>query len=168
MSDQNNPNTQLSNDELEDLVASTDTGGRQPSNPKIVKMMAGVALFWSLLQIWYSAPFSYARGFGVFNSGEMRSIHLAFAIGLAFLAYPAFKNSPAPAHPGGGLGAGHWSGRSVPFILFLFNTEFVGSIVGTRLSDRPNAANQMDVIVSVDGRAPAAAGSDKRAPWARR
>ncbi|RED49160.1 TRAP transporter permease [Aestuariispira insulae] len=150
MSEQNNPSTQLSNDELEDLVASTDTGGRQPTNQAVVKLMAGVALFWSLLQIWYSAPFSYALGVGVFNSGEMRSIHLAIAIGLAFMAYPAFKMSPRRRIP-----LADWvlaiMGALCAFYLFLFNTEFVGSIVGTRLSDRPNAANTMDVIVACVG-----------------
>ena len=150
MSDTNDSTTKMSNDDLEDLVASTDTGGRQPSNVGVAKLIAGLALFWSLLQIWYSAPFSYAMGIGVFNSGEMRSIHLALAISLAFMAYPAFKNSPRRRIP-----LADWilaiGGAFCAFYLFLFNTELVGELVGNRLSDRPNAANTMDVIVACVG-----------------
>ncbi len=38
-------------------------------------------------------------GFGVFNDTEARAIHLAFALLLAFLAYPAFRRSPRDRIP---------------------------------------------------------------------
>ncbi len=79
-----------SNTELEDLVASTDTGGRNPVGP-IGKFLAGVALVWALFQLWIASPLPYIIGIGVFNDTEARSIHLAFAIFLAFTAFPAGK-----------------------------------------------------------------------------
>lgn len=79
--------------DLDSLVASTDTGGRSPG-PKATTAIFSVALIWSLFQLWFASPLPFAFGFGVFNDTEARSIHLAFAIFLAFLAYPAFKKSP--------------------------------------------------------------------------
>ena len=73
--------------DLDSLVASSDTGGRSPSRP-VAYLIAGVALAWSLFQLWFASPFPFQLGIGVFNDTEARSIHLAFAIFLAFLAFP--------------------------------------------------------------------------------
>lgn len=150
MSDKDTTATQLSAEELEDLVASTDTGGRQPSNKNVAKFMAAVALIWSLLQVWYSSPIPYVVGFGVFNSGEMRSIHLAIAVLLAFLAYPAGKSSPRRYVP-----ALDWVfailGFGCAFYLFVANTELIGTLTGQRLSDRPNNPNAVDIGVAIVG-----------------
>jgi hypothetical protein len=43
-----------------------------------------VALAWSLFQLWFASPIPFMLGFGVFNDTEARSIHLAFALFLAF------------------------------------------------------------------------------------
>lgn len=78
----------LSQDELDKLVASADTGERTP--PGLVgKIIVGVALFWSLFQLWIASPLPFIFGVGVLNDTEARSIHLAIAIFLAFMAYPA-------------------------------------------------------------------------------
>ena len=74
-------------DDLDSLVASSDTGGRSPSRP-VAYLIAVVALAWSLFQLWFASPFPFELGFGVFNDTEARSIHLAFAVFLAFLAFP--------------------------------------------------------------------------------
>ncbi len=79
--------------DLDELVAATDTGGRNPG-PKASAVIFSVALAWSLFQLWFASPLPFAFRIGVFNDTEARSIHLAFAIFLAFLAYPAFKGSP--------------------------------------------------------------------------
>jgi len=50
-----------------------------------------VALAWSLFQLWFASPFPFMVGFGVFNDTEARSIHLAFALFLAFAAFPAAR-----------------------------------------------------------------------------
>jgi len=74
-------------EDLDDLVASSDTGGRSPARP-IAYLIAGTALLWSLFQLWFASPFPFMLRIGVFNDTEARSIHLAFAIFLAFLAFP--------------------------------------------------------------------------------
>ena len=80
----------LSQSELDELVASSDTGGRTP--PGLAgKLILIVALAWSLFQLWIASPIPFMVGFGVFNDTEARSFHLAFALFLAFAAYPAAR-----------------------------------------------------------------------------
>ncbi|TMV15655.1 TRAP transporter permease [Arenibacterium halophilum] len=80
----------LSQEELDELVASSDTGGRSPG-PAVAKLLVVVALAWSLFQLWIASPLPFMIGWGVFNDTEARSIHLAFALFLAFAAYPAAR-----------------------------------------------------------------------------
>ncbi|MGB5558934.1 MAG: TRAP transporter permease [Paracoccaceae bacterium] len=80
----------LSQAELDELVASSDTGGRATTGPVGMFIML-VALGWSLFQLWFASPIPFIVGWGVFNDTEARSIHLAFAIFLAFAAFPAAK-----------------------------------------------------------------------------
>jgi TRAP transporter 4TM/12TM fusion protein len=77
----------LTQAEIDELVAQADTGGRS-AGPAIGRLIAGIALVWSLFQLWFASPLPFALGFGVFNDTEARSIHLAFAVVLAFLAFP--------------------------------------------------------------------------------
>jgi TRAP transporter 4TM/12TM fusion protein len=78
----------LSQTEIDDLVASSDTGGRMPGRiPALIIFLT--ALAWSLFQLWYASPLPFMFNFGVFNDTEARAIHLAFAMFLAFAAYPA-------------------------------------------------------------------------------
>ena len=87
---------QMSDEELEDLVASTDSGARSPIGP-VGKLIAGVALFWAAFQLWIASPLPFTPFFSSFipvlNDTQTRSFHLAIAIFLAFMVYPAFKNS---------------------------------------------------------------------------
>jgi TRAP transporter 4TM/12TM fusion protein len=78
----------LSQAELDELVASSDTGGRNLVGPLGTFFML-VALAWSLFQLWIASPIPFIIGAGVFNDTETRSIHLAFALFLAFAAFPA-------------------------------------------------------------------------------
>ncbi|MBV2361598.1 TRAP transporter permease [Thalassococcus sp. CAU 1522] len=82
----------LSQAELDELVASSDTGGRNPAGP-IGTFLVVVALLWSLFQLWIASPLPFIIGWGVFNDTEARSIHLAFALFLAFAAYPAARTT---------------------------------------------------------------------------
>ncbi len=82
----------LSQEELDELVASSDTGGRSPAGV-VGKLLLVVALCWSLFQLWISSPVPFMVGWGVFNDTEARSIHLAFALFLAFAAYPAARST---------------------------------------------------------------------------
>ena len=80
----------LSQAELDELVASSDTGGRSATG-KVGVFLTCVALAWSLFQLWIASPIPFIVGWGVFNDTEARSIHLAFAIFLAFAAFPAAR-----------------------------------------------------------------------------
>ena len=80
----------LNQTELDELVASSDTGGRNLSGSVGLFLML-VALAWSLFQLWFASPIPFMVGFGVFNDTEARSIHLAFALFLAFAAFPAVR-----------------------------------------------------------------------------
>ena len=81
----------LSQAELDALVASSDTGGRGAAGTVGI-FLTCVALSWSLFQLWIASPFPFIVGWGVFNDTESRSIHLAFAIFLAFAAFPATRS----------------------------------------------------------------------------
>jgi TRAP transporter 4TM/12TM fusion protein len=81
----------LSQEELDALVASSDTGGRGASGTVGI-FLTCVALGWSLFQLWIASPIPFIVGWGVFNDTESRSIHLAFAIFLAFAAFPATRS----------------------------------------------------------------------------
>ncbi len=80
----------LSQAELDELVASSDTGGRSAGGA-IGLFLTLVAIAWSLFQLWFASPIPFMVGWGVFNDTEARSIHLAFAIFLAFAAFPATR-----------------------------------------------------------------------------
>ena len=81
----------LSQAELDALVASSDTGGRGAAGTVGI-FLTCVALAWSLFQLWIASPIPFIVGWGVFNDTESRSIHLAFAIFLAFAAFPATRS----------------------------------------------------------------------------
>ena len=142
--------SKLSERELNDLVASTDTGGRAPSNARIALFISAVALIWSLFQVWIASPLPFSTGIGVFSSREARPIHLGFAIFLAYLVFPAFKSSPRKYIP-----AADWllavGGAFCALYLFIFDTGLIKEITGSRLSNRPNNPNALDVIVAVAG-----------------
>ncbi len=93
MSEEMNPSTGVSQDKLADMIAESDTGGRNPTGIS-AQVLWVVPLIWALFQLWYASPLPYMFNIGLFNSTEARSIHLAFAIFLAFLAFPALKSSP--------------------------------------------------------------------------
>ncbi len=92
MVDKNTENRALSEEELQDLVASSDAGARDPEG-SIGTLLAIVAVVWSLFQVVLASPLAnYILPGDIINNS--RQIHLGFAIFLAFMAYPAFKSSP--------------------------------------------------------------------------
>lgn len=77
--------------------AAIDTGGRNPLGG-VGFFLAFLAFSWSVFQLYVSSflPFWLAENYDInliFNGSEVRVIHLAFAIALACLSYPLFKNS---------------------------------------------------------------------------
>ncbi|MCX7566588.1 TRAP transporter permease [Sulfitobacter sp. F26169L] len=74
----------LDQSELDELVASSDTGGRAVGGPVGLLLML-TALAWSLFQLYIASPF------GLFNDTLARSIHLGFAVFLGIMAFPAAR-----------------------------------------------------------------------------
>ena len=81
---------ELSQAELDELVAASDTGGRALAGA-VRWIVLGAALAWSLFQLWFASPIPFMVGWGVFNDTEARSIHLAFALFLAFAVFPVSR-----------------------------------------------------------------------------
>ncbi len=132
-------------DKLKQLVADADTGGRSPGGlPQ--KILLGVALAWSLFQVWIASPLPFldwpiVGSFWVFNDTEARSIHLAFATFLAFLSYPALKSSPRQYIP------------ILDWVLALVAAFCTGYIFlfYEQISQRPGLPNAMDIWVACIG-----------------
>ncbi len=53
-----------------------------------LKIVAGIAIIWSLFQLWYASPFPFWFNIGMFKGLPARAIHLGFALLLAFLIFP--------------------------------------------------------------------------------
>jgi TRAP transporter 4TM/12TM fusion protein len=127
-------------DKLQQLVAESDTGGRKPTGVAARALLL-VALAWSLFQLWYASPLPFALGILVFNDTEARAIHLAFAVFLAYTAYPAFKRSPR-----GHVPLVDWAlALAAAFCaayLFLFYAQ---------VATRPGQPTDMDVYVAAAG-----------------
>lgn len=87
-----NENRVLSEEELQELVAASDSGARNPTGI-VGTFIAAVALIWAIFQVVLASPISpYVLPGDLINNS--RQIHLAFAVFLAAMAYPLFKSSP--------------------------------------------------------------------------
>ena len=126
--------------ELQEIVAKADTGARKPGG-FTGKLLFGVALAWALFQFWYASPLPFLFRFGVLNDTEARSLHLAFALFLAFTAWPAFARSPRDHVP-----LLDWvfalAGAFAAAYLILFYRE---------LALRPGQPTTMDIVVATTG-----------------
>ncbi len=94
MSEQKRQNTEV---DVDLMVAEVESGARSAAG-FAGKFILGLAFVWSLFQLYIASniPFILTETLGVnvvFNNQEAREIHLAFALALAMLAYPLFKNS---------------------------------------------------------------------------
>lgn len=124
----------------DELVAEADTGGRRPSGAT-AQVLVYSALIWSIFQLWYASPLPFMFNVFVLNDTEARAIHLAFAVFLSYMAFPATKRSPRTYVP-----YQDWLlalvGAFCAAYLFLFYRE---------LADRPGAPTGFDVAVGVVG-----------------
>ncbi|MGM0615086.1 MAG: TRAP transporter permease [Pseudomonadota bacterium] len=126
--------------DLEDMVASSDSGARKPTGMP-GKLLVSIAAIWSLFQLWIASPLPYMLGFGVFNATQSRSIHLAFALFLAYMAYPALKRSPRDRIP-----IQDWVLASVAAFCGAYMFLFYEG-----LSARPGSPLLQDVVIGVTG-----------------
>ena len=53
-----------------------------------LKIVASIAILWSLFQLWYASPLPFWFNIGMFKGLPARAIHLGFALTLAFLIFP--------------------------------------------------------------------------------
>ncbi|MCQ4253104.1 TRAP transporter permease [Stutzerimonas stutzeri] len=123
----------------EELIAQ-DVGARTPIGP-IAAVIAGLALLWSLFQLWIASPLPFVLGFGVLNDTETRSIHLAFALLLAFLAYPAFKKSPRDRVPLVDIALGLVAASTAAYLFIAYE----------QLAQRPGNLTTMDLVTACIG-----------------
>jgi TRAP transporter 4TM/12TM fusion protein len=122
------------------MVAEVDTGARHPGGfPG--KLLFGVAIAWSLFQLWYASPLPFIVGFAVFNDTEARAIHLAFALFLAFTAFPALRSSPRRRIPWHDWVFATLGAFSAAYI-FLFYADLAG---------RAGAPTTTDLVVAICG-----------------
>ncbi len=57
-----------------------------------LKIVAAIAIIWSLFQLWYASPFPFLFNIGMFKGLPARAIHLGFALLLAFLIFPISRS----------------------------------------------------------------------------
>ena len=80
------------------LVEENDLGGRNLVGAPQRTILA-IALLWSLYQLWIASPLPFWFNFLILNDTLQRSIHLSFALALAFLTFPATATSPRERLP---------------------------------------------------------------------
>lgn len=143
-------NNKKSDTNLDDLVASNDTGGRNPSGLP-AKLIVWTAIAWSLFQLYFSSPLPFIfQGWlnnlnipivVALDDTKARSIHLAFALFLAFLTFPATSKSPRHFIP-----VSDWGLAVMGAILGAYYFLFYSGIV-----ERPGNPNSMDIWSGVLG-----------------
>jgi len=80
-----NMNTNIENKISEDLSPTKNLTGMH------LKIVAAIAIIWSLFQLWYASPFPFMFDIGMFKGLPARAIHLGFALTLTFLIFPISK-----------------------------------------------------------------------------
>jgi TRAP transporter 4TM/12TM fusion protein len=140
-------NTDANVEELNDLVLDSDTGGRRPEGFTL-KLSLTVALVWSLFQLWVASPLPYLAAEYIpffkkllLDGTKTRYIHLAFAMFLVYVSYPANARSPR---------------NRVTLLDWIFLTFSVFSCLYLllnyeALSQRAGAATSFDVFISIGG-----------------
>jgi TRAP transporter 4TM/12TM fusion protein len=126
-------------EELQQLVADADTGGRAAGG------IAGwvifcVAVAWALWQLWYASPLPFEFGWGILNDTEARSLHLGVGLFLAYLCFPlsARQRDRIPFYDWLiALGAGF---AGAYFLLFY-----------AELATRPGIPTRQDLVIATAG-----------------
>ncbi|MGL1930991.1 MAG: TRAP transporter permease [Desulfotalea sp.] len=126
---------------VQDMVAEIDTGGRNPSGRVSKRVLFFIPLIWTIFQLWYASPLPFMFNIFIINDTQARAIHLAFAMFLAYTAFPTFSSSPRDYIP--------WQDWIIAFVaagasayIYLFYTE---------LSTRPGDPLVIDLVVSLIG-----------------
>jgi TRAP transporter 4TM/12TM fusion protein len=122
-----------------ELIEAAEFGGRRPEGfPR--KVLLGTALAWALFQLWVASPLPFSLAIGVFNDTEIRSIHLAFAVFLAYLSFPRRK---VITHT---IPLADWLLAAVAAICSIYLFLFYEA-----LSERSGAPTSLDISVAILG-----------------
>ena len=142
MATQNGNDHNIDQAALDEMVAATDSGARSPAG-SVGALLAWVAFAWSVFQLWIASPLPFMFGdiIPVLNNTDTRSIHLAFGLLLAFLAYPALKSSPRDRIP-----LQDW----VLAILGASAAMYL-SVFAAQIAERPGLPTMTDLIVATVG-----------------
>ena len=122
---------------LEDIVADADTGGRMPDDQFGRRALWILPLCWAIYQLWIASPLPFWVGY-VWNDTQTRSIHLGFAVLLAFLAFPGLKSAPRNRIP-----AGTWL---IAIVAALAASYLWWDYRG--VADRTGAPNTTDIVMA--------------------
>ena len=133
--------TPLPQEDIQEMIAEADTGARNPKGTISRNILFFVPLIWTFFQLWYASPLPFMLNFFVINDTEARAIHLAFAVFLAYTAFPTFKSSPRRHIP-----TQDW----ILAIIAAFCASYI-YIFYAQLSERPGQPTTMDLVVAVVG-----------------
>ena len=130
---------QIDGNKLQEMIAETDTGARNPKG-SVGVLLFWTAFAWAIFQLWIASPFAFMfpEYIPVLNNTDTRSIHLAFALFLGFLAYPALKSSPRDSIP-----LHDWMMALVALIVTLYLSVFA-----RELADRSGLPTTLDLVIS--------------------
>jgi len=78
--------------DADEILRNVEAARLNPG-PLAIKLISGLALVWSLFQLWIASPFPFLINFGIIVDVPARGIHLAFALLLCFIVFPATKRS---------------------------------------------------------------------------
>jgi TRAP transporter 4TM/12TM fusion protein len=131
---------QIGETDVQQLAKDADLGGRSTAG-WIGAVMVALGLVWVAFQLWYASPIPFALGVGVFNDTEARSFHLAIALFLAFLAFPAFRRSPRDRVPVTDWVFAALGAASVLYLIVFYR----------ELALRPGNPTGLDVAVGIVG-----------------
>ncbi|MFM2129879.1 MAG: hypothetical protein RL477_1425 [Pseudomonadota bacterium] len=125
---------------VEELAESVDSGARAPHG-WAARVLFATAICWSAFQLWYASPLPFVFNVFNLNFSESRALHLAFALALAFMAFPATARGP--------------HGR-IPVRDWLLAAAGAGAagyilVFAAALDARPGAPIVADIVVGVIG-----------------
>ena len=123
----------------EELIAQ-DVGARLPLG-LMGWLITGLALAWSLFQLWIASPLPFMLGFGVLNDTETRAIHLTFALLLAYLVFLAFRRSPRDRVPLGDIAFGLIAAGAAAYLFVMYEA----------LAQRPGNLTTADLVTACIG-----------------
>ncbi|RLB62575.1 MAG: hypothetical protein DRG80_02410, partial [Deltaproteobacteria bacterium] len=60
-------------EELQEMIAETESGARNPTGSFPKKVLFAVPLIWTIFQLWYASPLPFIFNFFVINDTEARA-----------------------------------------------------------------------------------------------